>query len=241
MVNKYTPTGVIRGLQLGLGLSIATKGVKAALYKDGLNGNTDEYRDWTSVDGLILSLVAALFVVFFSSPPNEEAAKSETTALPVTSATSPISAKGAVEKLTPQRNSSDKGSDTISTGNVHVHVGHDDEGSDSGNSASGLIEGEQANDKFVDHYFKDFNETLLVDDPTEDHSEQDAPPATMKAETTDDSRSQASNSWFMCIADSLRGVRMPVALVLTILGVILALAQKSASFWEDAIRVCNLM
>eukprot|EP00890_Picochlorum_soloecismus_P000368 jgi/Picsp_1/1331/NSC_04811-R1_sulfate transporter len=60
LVSKLIPGPVIRGMQLGVGLNLSLKGFKYVWYQDGKGG---DIREMWSVNGLFLGMVALLFIL----------------------------------------------------------------------------------------------------------------------------------------------------------------------------------
>eukprot|EP00898_Chlorokybus_atmophyticus_P002796 jgi/Chlat1/3517/Chrsp23S03708 len=63
MLNRVVPLSVVRGMQLGLGLSLAGKGLQTLLYSNSA------VRPVMGFDGLLLAGVAAAFVLIATAPP----------------------------------------------------------------------------------------------------------------------------------------------------------------------------
>lgn len=59
------PTAVVRGLQLGVGLTLAQKGIALVWFKDAKTG---EIRDLWSAESLLLGLIAAAFILITVFP-----------------------------------------------------------------------------------------------------------------------------------------------------------------------------
>ncbi|WOK98378.1 hypothetical protein Cni_G07089 [Canna indica] len=63
-VYRFIPLPVVRGIQLGQGLSFAMTAVKYVRYKQDLaKGKSLGQRPWLGLDGLILAIVATIFIV----------------------------------------------------------------------------------------------------------------------------------------------------------------------------------
>ena len=71
--NKVTPVATISGMQLGLGLSLAKKGFVLAAYKSSSMGSL---RPWFVRDGLFLSILSGLIVLWTSAPKPETTSSS---------------------------------------------------------------------------------------------------------------------------------------------------------------------
>ncbi|GAB4819782.1 hypothetical protein N2152v2_006828 [Parachlorella kessleri] len=91
LVQSLIPMPVIRGLQLGLGLSLARKGFQQVWFA---NSRTGPARDWWGVEGQCLGIVALLFILLSvftqidGDPPSQQGAQHRQpllpTSLPVT-------------------------------------------------------------------------------------------------------------------------------------------------------------
>ena len=68
--NSVVPRSLIAGIQMGVGLRLAMKGLQMA-FMDGGSQGSDEYRPWIGkdgMDGLITALLAAILVAATASP-----------------------------------------------------------------------------------------------------------------------------------------------------------------------------
>lgn len=59
------PVYVIRGMQLGLGIKLAHKGISSVLYVDGAAG---QYRGMAGLDGWLLGCAAVVFILLSTLP-----------------------------------------------------------------------------------------------------------------------------------------------------------------------------
>ena len=77
--NAVTPRGVIKGMQLGLGMSLCAKGYDLAVYTTIEGGGDKEVRPMLGVDGLLVGVVALVFALGAALPaPHARAASDET-------------------------------------------------------------------------------------------------------------------------------------------------------------------
>jgi len=63
--NALVPVYVIRGMQLGLGIKLAHKGISSVLYVDGAAG---QYRGMAGLDGWLLGCAAVVFILLSTLP-----------------------------------------------------------------------------------------------------------------------------------------------------------------------------
>lgn len=63
--NKIVPLSLVRGIQLGVGVKLAIKGVQMALYEDAKG---TEWRGWGGADGLVLGVLAIVFILITTMP-----------------------------------------------------------------------------------------------------------------------------------------------------------------------------
>jgi hypothetical protein len=59
MANRAVPESIIRGIQVGIGLKLAIKGLTMAV----LTGKDRGWRAWTGVDGLLLTVAVAVYLL----------------------------------------------------------------------------------------------------------------------------------------------------------------------------------
>lgn len=63
--NKIVPLSLVRGIQLGVGVKLAIKGVRMAIYEDSKGR---DWRDWGGADGLVLGVLAIVFILITTMP-----------------------------------------------------------------------------------------------------------------------------------------------------------------------------
>lgn len=69
LAGALMPAAVIRGMQLGVGLSLSVKGWKQMWYANSSNG---AIRQWWTVQGLFIGIFAAVFIVLTSYPRTDQ-------------------------------------------------------------------------------------------------------------------------------------------------------------------------
>lgn len=81
LVYKWIPLAVVRGIQLAQGLSFALTAVKYVRYnQDMAKSKSGDGREWLGLDGLVLAIVCACFVIIVNGAGEDERQEEEATA-----------------------------------------------------------------------------------------------------------------------------------------------------------------
>eukprot|EP00210_Caulerpa_lentillifera_P004508 g4301.t1 len=71
--NKLVPFSLVRGIQLGVGLKLAVKGIKMVFY----HPHSADWRDFTGPEGLIIGFFGLIFILLTTLPPRAARQDSE--------------------------------------------------------------------------------------------------------------------------------------------------------------------
>ena len=73
LFNRVVPFCLVRGIQLGVGLRLAVKGLKMVIYEP----NSADWRECTGPDGLVLGLFGLIFILLTTLPHREATAPAD--------------------------------------------------------------------------------------------------------------------------------------------------------------------